>query len=174
MSIKILDFQLRVPIALLAVFGILATVRYFTYLVSSSSAIVPVVKYEIRTASGVPLASIFGGVAGPGIPIPLVKVLLSNAKIRPRIPCPKDTKSVLAKLWNAIGPTTVLAQDCVSACDAHWSGSYTVYSQNCPGLTVCGYFPEWDFGCQTYEQQCDTGGSLCGQHVCVPPGDDGL
>ena len=128
---------------------------------------VPAIKCDVRTSSGLPLASIFEGVTGSKLDIAIVHKLVAEAEAGPRDPCHKKTKGSWAMLLDVFEPSSVFAQSpCDSPCTSHYNSTRYV-GGDCPEATVCWYGDIYYYGCEGAEFPCDGGGYTCGQQTCI-------
>lgn len=157
-------------VAGLALLGLMAGVRHTGLWRFHPFTSVHMMKYDVRTASGAPLTSIFEGVVGSRLDAEVVSQLLAEAKAPPRDPCRKKAESSWSKLWEVFAPASVLAQgSCVSGCTGHYNREFQVPGSDCEGIIVCAPGGPWASGCEGTEYQCPNGGSACGQAICSNP-----
>jgi hypothetical protein len=128
-------------------------------------------RYEVTTASGAPLASIFGG-GGPRLGEAAMRQLQARAGRPFPTSCPKGKAGWWTGLANVFGVRPVYAQgDCSSFCSSCWNTTVNAGDPSCPELTACAYSEYGEYwGCDGYLYNCGQNqGYQCGQHICPNP-----
>jgi hypothetical protein len=128
----------------------------------------PLMKYDLRTPTGAPLASIFEGIAGPKLSAKVLGALLAERKAPTHHPCTKKTKTSLLNLFEIFfTPRSVFAFGCESPCTSHYNRTRNLYDPTCEDyVSVCDYGDIYEMGCEGAEFPCGDGSSLCGQYSC--------
>ena len=83
--------------------GVLAAI-----VIAANTGSVPAMRCDVRTASGLPISSIFEGVTGSNVDVAIVNKLVAEAKAPPRDPCHKKTKSAWSMFLDAFARLSFL------------------------------------------------------------------
>ena len=126
--------------------------------------------YEIRTANGVPLASLFEGVSEFKLPPAVLRRLRQTPQaLAGHVGCPyPSSRPKLSSLFSA---DSVFAQSNCDSCNdhdcvGHYNDTQSVYLPFCGTIYLCTGGTQWMWGCEGVWYGCTDGGCLCGQAIC--------